>query len=201
MSALFQTLEDFTALAREEPTTPAREAARAVEKARAEAYERGYTSGWDDAQAAASSEQARLSSELAQALLDLNFTHHEARAHVMAAVEPVLREMVRTIMPRLAERALGDAILEEVSGQAAAITDTPPEILVAEVDMPTLAAFLEARSEVPFEVRGDASLAPGQAYLSLGGREQKFDFSGALERIEAAIDALEEANERNLSHG
>ena len=81
------------------------DAGAGAEDARLASFEDGYKAGWDDAIAAQDKETARIRADFARSLEDLGFTYTEAHRHVLNAIEPLLRDMVCKVMPRMAHRA------------------------------------------------------------------------------------------------
>jgi flagellar assembly protein FliH len=73
----------------------------AFEEAKLSAYDQGYRAGWDDAVQAQSSDQAQISAELARNLKSLSFTFAEARGHVLAAMQPLLADIVARLLPTI----------------------------------------------------------------------------------------------------
>ncbi len=171
------------------------------EAARLEGYDRGYRSGWDDAVAATVEDRSRIGAEFARNLQDLGFTYHEARAHVMRGVEPLLEEILATFLPRSMQGVLARTLLDELETLAAASADAPIRLLVSPADAPTLRFMLDASVSVPFQVVEEAALAEGQVYLALGGVERNIDLPAALERLGTALRAASDLNGRTLKHG
>ena len=203
-------LEDFsdaTAPARtrpdESPPAPIAEQPPAAlpEKQRLAAYEDGYRAGWDDAIRQESENQARIGAEFARNLEDLGFTFHEARSHVMLALEPLLLGMIDKVLPSLVSDTLGKFILEELRPIAATAADTPIEIVVHPNDRAPLERLLGDNTSVPFEIREEPTLAEGQVFLRSGKSERKLDLPGVVDRIGEAIRGLYELNEKAFQNG
>ncbi len=211
MSGKFQ-LEEFdeTDLASVKAERPAPEAAvpaapaitpAMLEKARLEGYENGYKAGWDDAAKAEEEEQSRIGAEFARNLQDLGFTFHEARTHVMQALEPLLSGMVERVLPRLVSETIGQTIIEELMPLATAAADTPIDIVVCPASRPAIEGFLEHESAVPFKLIEEPTLSEGQVFLRAGKLERHIDFSNAVDQIGTAINGLYELNEKAFRHG
>ena len=66
----------------------------ALEDAKLASFESGYSAGWEDAAAAQADDQTRVSADLARSLQSLTFTYHEARNHVLKAIEQIGRAHV-----------------------------------------------------------------------------------------------------------
>lgn len=202
-------LEDFGAVrdARRPgaPTDPAPGdpggAQDALERARLAGYEDGYRAGWDDAARKEAEEQGRIGAEFARNLQDLGFTFHEARAHVMQALEPLLAEMIEKVLPGLVRETLGQSILEELLPLVAEAADAPIEIVVTPVGRAPLEAMLGAAVSVPLRVVEEETLADGQVYLRTGKLERRIDMARVIERIGAAVRGLYEINEGAFGNG
>ncbi len=174
--------------------------AEALEKSRLVGYESGYQAGWDDAVRSEADEQERIGAEFARNLQDLGFTFHEARSHIMHALEPLLSGIVEKVLPRLVSETMGQAIIEELLPLASIAADTPIEVVVA----PTSRAILEpmlAASVVPFILIEEPTLAEGQAFLRSGEAEKQIDLTGTVEKIGYAINDLFTINEKVFKNG
>lgn len=204
------TLEEFN-VSRPSPSRPKRDSnttapketisPEMLEKARLAGYEAGYKEGWDDAVKTETDAQSRIGAEFARNLQDLGFTFHEARAHVMHALEPLLSSVVEKVLPRLVNETIGQTIVQELMPFAADAADTPIEVIVSPESRPQLEAFLAKASAVPFHLVEEASLADGQVYLRSGQTERQIDLSGAVDRIGESINALYELNEKAFQNG
>ena len=172
-----------------------------IEALRLEGYDAGYRAGWDDATAAHAQDQDRIGEEFARNLRDLGFTYHEARAHVTAGVEAVLRTFLSTFFPAF----LGEAIAAHVEDALAPHIDRaagqPIRLRVSPADAPALRRLLVSVSTLPCQIEEEPSLARGQVYFAFGAREAEIDLSGVIDATESALDALNEINARTLGHG
>lgn len=171
-----------------------------VERARLESYEAGYKAGWDDAAQAETENQGRIGAEFARNLQDLGFTFHEARSHVMQALEPLLQGMVERVLPKLVSHTMGQKILEELLPIATDAADTPIEVVVNPSSRSALEPML-ADAVVPITLVEEPSLAEGQVFLRSGKIERHIDFVDAVDRIGAAINALYDLNEKAFGNG
>ena len=195
-------LEDFvTASALHAATGASGSPASALTEAdRMAAYEQGYQAGWDDAARAEAEDQSRIGTEFARNLQELSFTFHEARAHVIQTMEPLLTEIVGTLLPALIAESLGDTVLQELQPLIEACADTPIDLAVAPESRPALERRLPEPALATVRITEEPSLAAGQVYLRMGRTERKIDLSGAQDRIVQAIRALFAQNERILKH-
>ena len=125
-------LEDFAVKSQPSEMTPSDTISRAAAEAeKVASYEQGYQAGWDDATQAQAEDQTRIGAEFARNLQELSFTFHEARAHVMQAMEPLLTELVDTVLPSLVSETLGQRILEELQPLIEDGADSPVELVVS----------------------------------------------------------------------
>ncbi|MAM61863.1 flagellar biosynthesis protein [Maritimibacter sp. UBA3975] len=207
-------LEDFGTESRSAPPNPgepvrtsgqavpqAAPSAEDLEKARLAGYEVGYQAGWDDAARSEAEDKSRIGAEFARNLQDLGFTFHEARAHVMQALEPLLAGMVEKVLPRLVSETLGQTIIEELMPLAANAADAPIEVVVTPESRPLLENMLDQATSVPFRIVEEATLAEGQVYLRTGKLERRIDMSQAVDRIGSAIQGLYQLNEKAFENG
>jgi flagellar biosynthesis/type III secretory pathway protein FliH len=192
-------LEEFDA----RPGAPAEPAPTAaeVEQIRRDAYESGFRAGATDAVAAFQSEEARLSAELVTTLRDLSFGFHEASAHVMSNVAPVLKAVVDTVLPRLMTETVGHTILEAVEPLVREASGIPVRLLVSRDEAPAIRQIIGESGDMPFVIVADPALERGRAHLRIGAVERRIDVSGALDRISAAVGAVTELNTRKTANG
>lgn len=172
-----------------------------LEQARVEGYEAGYKAGWDDAAQSDATEREKIDADFARNLQDLGFTFHEARAHVMDALEPLLAGMVKQVLPQLVAATLGQTIVEELLPLATEAADTPIEVVVAPASRAVLENLLQEASAVPFALVEEPTLAPGQVFLRTAKSERQLDFASAIDRIETAIAGLYDLKEKAFRHG
>ncbi len=166
----------------------------AMEEARLKAYEQGYGAGWEDAVAAQSQDQSRLRAELAHNLQSLAFTYHEARAHVLRAVEPLFGTMLDRILPDLARQALVPRILATLRPLAAEAAGAPIRITIAPAARAAVEAALADAPALPVEIAEEDTLGEGQAFLRLGAAETRIDLDRAVADITAAVRGFFDLN-------
>ena len=192
-------LEDFDAL--NAPPSPPTLTEAEVEEVRRSAYENGFQAGATDAIAAAQADGSRLSAELLTSLQDLSFGFHEASAHVMTNVAPVLKSVLDTVLPRLMAETVGYTILEAVEPLIEEAAGIPVRLLVSPEEAPAVRAIVGESGDVPFVIVEDSGLDRGRAHLKIGAVERHIDVSGVLVRISAAVDAVTELNMRKTANG
>ncbi|MFN6951206.1 MAG: flagellar biosynthesis protein, partial [Albidovulum sp.] len=171
----------------ERATPPVELAQLEFEEVRLQAYEQGYTAGWDDAVAAQDAEVARLRADLGRSLEDLSFTYHEAHSHVLRSLEPLLHDMVTKVLPALARESLGHVVLDHLRPLARDLAGAPIVVVVNPVNCTTIERLLVAEADFPLIVQGEPSLGEGQVHLKLGEVESHIDLDGVIAALSAAV--------------
>jgi flagellar biosynthesis/type III secretory pathway protein FliH len=172
-----------------------------LEEARLIAFEQGYSAGWEDSVAAQDRETVKLRTDLGNSLQALSFSYHEARTHVLHALEPLLRDMVLKVLPAIARESLAGIVLEQLVPLAKNLSETPISIVVHPNSRESVEDLLAARSTFPMHYVEEPTLSEGQAFLRLGDAETRIDLDGVIAAIAAAvatffqIDGEEKPNE------
>lgn len=169
---------------------PQPERLAAHEEARLAGFDQGYAAGWDDAVAAQEAEVIKLRGDLGRNLQALSFTYHEARAHVLGALRPLLADMVGKVLPAVARQALGAVVLDALRPMAETLAEAPVEVVLNPASRTTVEAMLTAGAAPPFRITEEPSLGEGQVYLRLGQTERQVDLDGVVRAIETAITAF-----------
>ena len=176
----------------------------AMEEVRLEAFENGYRAGWDDAMVAQSEEQNRLRADLARNLQALSFTYFEARAHVVRAVAPLLREMAGRVMPAIALQTLPALVAEALETHAETAAARPMTLVVSPVNRAAVEKAV-AESPLPLTLLDEPSLGDGQVYLRFDETEDRIDIDAALATIASAVSdylaTLDVPEQENRRHG
>ncbi len=158
-----------------------------LEEARLVAFEKGYTAGWDDAMASQEGEAAKMRAELARNMQDLAFTYHEARTHVLRAMESLLQDMVTKVLPAIARQSLGEMALEALRPLAEELAGAPITVVVNPANRAMVEALLGADSPLPLKFLEEPSLSSGQVYLRTGDAEVRVDLDHVIAAIGTAI--------------
>ncbi len=172
-----------------------------VEAARLQAYDEGYKSGWDDAIRQASDEHAQIGEEFARNLRELGFTYHEARAHVIASMEPLVEAFIDALFPAFAADAIKHHITGLMHDHAEAASGQPMLLRVPPADAETLAQIMQSDAPFPLQIVEEPALAAGQVQLVMGKSEYRLDLADVVAATRSALEALHLTNERNLRHG
>jgi flagellar assembly protein FliH len=171
------------------------------EEIRLEAFEQGYKAGWDDAVAAQAADQDRISADFARNINELSFTYLEVRATILKSLEPLLREMVGKVLPRMANESLAPLVLEQVIEMAGAHSTVPVELVVAPSNLHALQSLAEGQDSLPLHILEEDSLGEGQVFIRLGDVETQIDLDGMLSGFSSALDGFFETNDKELAHG
>jgi flagellar assembly protein FliH len=161
-----------------------------LEECRLAAYEDGYSAGWEDATIAQDKEIARLRADLGQNLQDLSFTYHEAHAHVLGTLEPLLQDMVGKVLPAIARQSLGQMVLEHLLPMARDLADEPIKVIANPVNRDALEDVLITNSPVPLVFCDEPSLGEGQVYLRFEQDEARIDLDGVITAITSAVTSF-----------
>ncbi|WP_101067128.1 FliH/SctL family protein [Roseovarius salinarum] len=181
---LARLLEDFGAV-------PASTAASGnetdLEEYRLEAFEEGYRAGWDDSAAAQAQREDHVAADLAANLQRLSFTYHEAHAHILESIGPLMTEMAETVLPRLAHETLGARIVEIAQSAIRETPGAPVVIVISDTDRAALEKALPDDPGFPVSIREDPDLPSGQVGLNLGNSELEIDLDAVLAGIQHAV--------------
>lgn len=203
MSDLHNILEDFgaqpMAVSAQGPATGVSEAD--LEGQKLESFEKGYRAGWDDAVKAQSDDRTRIDSGFGQHLQDLSFTYQEAYGHVMAAVSPLLQDVVDKLLPEIARASLGLHILEQLEAHAQQIGREEVQIAVNPTRIEAVNALIGEDLAFPVRVVEDDTLGEDQADLRFGGHEKQLDLGELTTSVTEAIEGFAHENQRKRAHG
>ncbi|MBN2906243.1 MAG: flagellar biosynthesis protein [Rhodobacteraceae bacterium] len=195
------TLEDFSKNVGAAPgTSDATETGNAQEL-RLNAYEEGYKAGWDDAVAAQNEADLRIGADFAKTLQEMSFSYHEARAHLLSALGPLLSAMIERVMPQIATAAFARTVIATATAMAETQLDRPLELRVCTENRPALEALTDADPGLPLTIVEDETLGPGQALIAGPEGAQEIDIDGMLAGIQAALDDFLTTQEEARRHG
>ena len=159
----------------------------ALEDAKLASFESGYSAGWEDAAAAQADDRTRVSADLARSLQSLTFTYHEARNHVLKAIEPLLRQVVGHLLPVLAKDTLAAKVLEVLLPLADNLVAAPITLMLNPAARSAIEDILAKTSGLPLILVEEPTLGEGQVYLKLGDVEREVNLDRAVLEISAAV--------------
>lgn len=174
-------LEDFS-----EPLVTAGEIS-VTDDARMAAYDNGYAAGWEDAAAAQTDSRATVETAAMQALSTLAFSHHEARSHILGALEPLLQAITAHFLPALAQQTLGPLVLDTLLPLAHAQSDAPLVLAVNPAARDAVEMLATNTPGLTVRVVDGPRLTPAQVMLSAGQAEAEVDLDSAIAAITTAI--------------
>ncbi len=202
MTDLANYLENFEQIADVAPavgsavTTDAK-----LESLRLSAFEEGYRAGWDDAVKAQSDDRTRISSGFGQHLQDLSFTYHEAYGHVMNAMAPLLDEIVKAVLPKLAQQTFAQHISDQLQSMAKQIGNLEVIVAVAPQNREAVRPLLDESYGFPIRLVEDDTLAEEQADIRFGETERQLDLNALLHSVAEAVSAFTHDNRRKVANG
>jgi flagellar biosynthesis/type III secretory pathway protein FliH len=161
--------------------------ATAVEEAKVNAFEQGYSAGWDDAAAAHQGDQNRIRADLARNLQSLSFTFQDARSHVLQAIRPLILEMINRLLPQVAHEALAPMVLETLMPMADELSDSALTLVLNPSVRPQVEDLVTQATGLPLVIEEEPSLPEGQVYIRLGVAETKVDLAQVSADIAAAV--------------
>ena len=159
----------------------------ALEDEKLASYDTGYRAGWEDANAAQSDDQSRIGADLARNLQSLGFTYHEARSHILKAIEPLMVEIVGRLLPEIARETLAPFVLETLMPLAEGLADAPVTLVLNPAARAPVEALLEQATGLPVRIEEEPTLGEGQVYIKLGAVETQVDLDKATADIAAAV--------------
>lgn len=172
-----------------------------LEEHRLEAFEQGYKAGWDDAAAAQSEEQSRVAADFARNLQELSFTYHQARGQILGSLEPLLKEMVSKVLPKLASDNLSQIIVDEVLAVSQTQTEAGIQIVISPSNRPALERLLETQDSLDITIIDEPSMAEGLAYLRFAQTEKQIDLESVLSGFSQSVEGFFEQQEKVAING
>lgn len=192
-------LEEFnTRIVSDDPTLASN---TSLEEHRLEAFEQGYKAGWDDAASAQSEDQGRIAADFALNLQDLSFTYHEARSHILTSLEPLLKEMVSKVLPKLAYENLSQTIVDEIQSAAQTQSKADIQIVISASNRPALEQLLTKQNSLDVTIIEEPSMADGLAYLRFADTEKQIDLDSILTSFSQSVEGYFEQQKKVAVNG
>ena len=173
----------------------------ALEEAKLASYDTGYQAGWDDAVSAQSDDQGRIKADLARNLQSLSFTYHEARHHILTALDPLLIGILDRVLPQIARASLAPLILETLRPIAQRTSEAPITIVINPASRAAVDTMIAENSGLPVTVHEEDTLGEGTAYIRFTSGETHIDLDEAVTRIARAVHDFFALNGKDPSHG
>lgn len=161
---------------------------RRISAAREEAYRAGFLAGQSAATEAYLEDQARLTSDLIEALNDARLSNEAARRHVAASLAPMVEALCGAITPALAETGLLDEIARLVARALQSAPEAQPRLRCAPELAETLRELLAARG-LAAEIEAAPELLPREAELHWDQGYDHLDLDACIARIQDCLAA------------
>jgi hypothetical protein len=158
-----------------------------LEDLRLSAYERGYIAGWDDATGQADTERSAREARVAARIEALTFGYHEARAAILAGMEPLLAALVAQVLPAAARASVIPLVVELMLPLAAARAERPLILRVPSGMAEDFRTALAGLALPPLTITEAAELSELEAEIVADADETRVDLQTVLSRIEAAL--------------
>ncbi|MFC3612653.1 ABC transporter ATP-binding protein [Lutimaribacter marinistellae] len=162
----------------------------ALEEHRLKAFDQGYSAGWDDAAAAQADQKTDVAAALARTLEDASFTYQEALAQLSAALDPMFKRLVDTVLPGALKDGYGMHLVEQLHEMARGQTSQPALVVVPNGAGAILKPLLEREFAMPVQIVEEASLPPGQASLRIGNAERAVDCDALMAALATALESF-----------
>lgn len=172
-----------------------------IEETRLEAFEQGYKAGWDDSLSTHASDQERISADFARNLNELAFTYHEVRSTILKSLEPLLREMVSKVLPKMAQASIGPLVADQIVEMADTQSSIPIELVVGPMNVRALEKLSLGQDSLPLTVIEEESLGDGQIFIRIGDSETQVDLDGVLDGFSSALDGFFETEDKETNYG
>ncbi len=178
-------LETFSPASGPVPVKPS-PVERRVAAAREAAYQEGFLAGQAEATEAFLAEEARLTSDLVEAIADARMTNDAARRHVAASLAPMIAALVAGISPVLAAAGLGPEIARLVERALAHAPEAKPRLRCAPEIAPRLGALLAARG-LEADVEEAPELLPREAQVFWDQGYDHLDLDACIAQVQACV--------------
>ena len=173
------------------PDAPAWLLPEQIEDLRLSAYERGYVAGWEDAQRQADVDRLTRQTQIAARIEALSFAYHEARAHVLQGIAPLIEAMLTQLLPATLRAAVIPLTVEQLLPLATRQAEAPLILRIPPGWRADYAAALEGLVLPPLTLTEDPALTEGQAEILGAGPDAagiRIDLGAVVARVTAALD-------------
>lgn len=157
------------------------------EAARLQAFETGYKSGWDDANAETAASEQRIAADLERRLADLTFTYEEARAEVMQGLSGLLGAILSGFLPALAADAVIPRVTEALQPLLGAVAPGGIELVASPATASKLDRLVERHFDTDLHVRPEPAYPDGRVTLSTQKQTTEIDITDLVGTMSAAI--------------
>jgi len=159
------------------------------EALRDNAYTEGVKAGADATSRAFEEEKIRTLAPILEALNDMAFTQVEACRSMVKSMQPMVEQLVETLLPESARLGFGAEVSALISK---ALEKAPSAKLIITVSPDTVTAMqsMLAPAKADYAIEPDPSMGALEARVSWQGGYDKIDLDATLTEIRAAITAF-----------
>ncbi len=172
-----------------------------IEEIRLNAYERGYNAGWDDARSQREEEDRARRAEVERQLLQLAFTYHEVRGHLLNALRPVFEALLGTVVPTATRASVLPMVIEQLLALANNASGAPVTLRVSPGARSEYEAALDGLVLPPLTIIECDEVAPLQVAIAFDAQETQIDLAEVAEQLRAAIERFYQIQTEEVTHG
>lgn len=173
----------------------------AGEEARQQGYEAGYQAGWDEARLVGLREADLEAQEVSRALQALDFTFHDARAHVLKGLAPLVGEIVGRLLPQVAAETLPQLVAEAVQPYLDSASEVPVDVVLHPEQRARVERYLATTPALPVRILEMPDQPAGQVTLRLGASETRIDPAAAIAAIEQLLSLYFDPSAHEVRYG
>ena len=182
------------------PDSPALLMPEEIEDLRLNAYERGYVAGWDDGGKQTDADESTRRAAIERQIEQLSFTYHEARGHLLKAIEPLIVAIVGCVVPMAARVSVVPLAIEHLMPLAHAAAESPITLRIGIGDRGRYEAAFAGLILPPIDLVESDAMAPGQAEFTFGALDTRIDLTQAAEAIGRAVTSFYQINTEERHH-
>lgn len=157
-----------------------------LEDEKLQAFENGYQAGWDDAIKAQTNLDLSISSALATNLQEASFQYHEMRGQMTRRVREIVQGIIDAVLPDMAQQSLGGHIVQLIEGHTRTSLEQQVRLRVPVNAVQHIERLLP-ETPIEYELVGDPSLSPDQAFLDLGDSHHAIDLGRVIKDVQTAV--------------
>ncbi|MCV6591674.1 MAG: hypothetical protein OIF48_01885 [Silicimonas sp.] len=194
-------LETFDRRERQAASAPPAPDPAALEAMRTEAFEKGYQSGWEDAQNSGTEARQRIEAEFERNIQNLMFTYTEAVDCVRGELKGFLDALIDGFLPEIVPDLTREHVRGELLKLADDLVEAPVEIVCAPDGTALLEELLQTTPGRDIQLIEDASLAARQVYIRIAQREVEVNVEPLIDALRQQLRALSETTPERKAHG
>lgn len=162
----------------------------AMDAAKTESFEAGYTSGWDDAIASDKAARQHLEAEFQRNVQGLALTFGDAVAHVRSELRAFVEAITDRFIPAVAPECLSAHVRAELLDIGDDLVDAPLEIVVSPDCISKISEMVKGEFSSDITVVKDETLSSGQVFVRIGEKETEFDLDPLISAMHRQLTAI-----------